>query len=137
MSMKLRNMLHDFAELRMRNASHGTNDDGFIHFIGHDLAEADLAERTVFDFFGSGGFCHGWLFLGCLGGLAAEDGFDAGDVSTGHADEVGLLELAALLLHAQIENFFLQLALAGEKFFRSEFLDFLNLHGVISWRGGG
>jgi hypothetical protein len=26
---------------------------------------------------------------------------------------VGLLELAALLLHAQIENFFLQLALAG------------------------
>jgi hypothetical protein len=130
-------MLHDFAEFRVRNASHGTNDDGFIHFIGHDLAETNLAERTVYDFFGSGGFCHGWLFLGCLGGLAAEDGFDAGDVSTGHADEVGLLELAALLLHAQIENFFLQLALAGEKFFWSEFLDFLNLHGVISWRGGG
>jgi len=112
--MEFGDMLRDFPELRVRNACHGADDDGFIHFIGYDLADADLTEWAGFGVFGSDCFCHGWLFLGCLGSLAAEDGFDAGDVATRHSDEVWFLELTALLLDAEVENLLLQLALAGE-----------------------
>jgi|Laugresu1bdmlbdd_1035124.scaffolds.fasta_scaffold26842_4 hypothetical protein len=135
MGMELSDMLRDFSEFWMRNTGHRTNHDGFVHLIGYDLADSNLAERAMIGIFGSDCFCHVLLFIGCLGILPAEDGFNAGDVATSRTDEVGFLELGALLLDAKVENFLLQLAFAGEKFFRGEFLDFLNLHGVISWRG--
>jgi hypothetical protein len=131
-SMELGNVLGDFAKLRVWNACDRANDNGFVHFIGHNLADTNLSERADFGCFGSGYFCHDWLFLGGFSGLAAEDGFDAGNIATCDTNKVRFLELAALLLDAEVENFLLQLALAGEKFFRGEFLDFLNLHGVVS-----
>jgi hypothetical protein len=135
--VKFGDLLGDFAKLRMRDAGDRANDDGLIHLVRDDFSDAELAERAAFGLFGSGGFCHGWLLFGCLGGLPGKDGFDAGDVAARDADEVWFLQLAALLLDAKIKNFLLEFTLAGEEFLGCEFLNFLDFHGVVRRRGGG
>ena len=63
--------------------------------------------------------------------LLRENAFDAGGVTAQGAEHVRLLELATLLLNAQVEYFLPDLALAGVEFLECEFLDFGDFHGAL------
>lgn len=110
MGMEFRGVFSDFAEFGVGDAGDSADNDGFIHFVRDNFTHANLAEAAGF---GGGGVIFFHLLGGCFCGLAAENGFDACDVATCSANEVGTLELTALLLDAQVEEFLAEFALAG------------------------
>ena len=111
MGMKFRGVFCDFAEFRVGDAGDSADDDGFIHFVRDNFTHANLAESAGF---GGGGVIFFHLLGGCFCGLAAENGFDASDVAARGANKVRALELTALLLDAQVEEFLAEFALAGQ-----------------------
>src|SRR5690242_3482915 len=69
-----------------------------------------------------------WLSLRGRGGLAAQHGFDAGDVLADLAGAVGLLQLAGGCLETQVELLLLQLQQLVLELVRGHLADFVDLH---------
>ena len=46
MGMKLGDMFGDFSKLGVRNTSNRSNNDGFIHLVGNDLAYTNLTKGS-------------------------------------------------------------------------------------------
>ena len=129
----------DLVEFGVGNSGDMLDDEGLVHFIGHDDADAGLAV-------GGGGFrcglAHGrdgWA-LGLLTSGAVflfEDGVDARDFAADDADAVGVFELAGGLLEAEVECLLLEVAKAAEQLVLGGFADdgdFGKCHGG-GWSG--
>ncbi|MCX7869079.1 MAG: hypothetical protein N2322_03915, partial [Terrimicrobiaceae bacterium] len=77
----------------------------------------------------------GFGYVSGGGGLLApcgEDSFDAGDVAAEHAQHVWALELAGLLLNAQIEHLMAEVTLACLQLLNGQILKFRDFHGGSS-----
>ena len=116
-------LLDDFPELRMRNACRRFDNRGLLHLGRDDLTDALLAESAIQRRGNGSGFLAHDVLFGRRGGCCiflGQDRLDARDFAAQHTKLARLFELAALLLEAEVKNFFLQLPLAGLQFVAAE-----------------
>jgi len=62
--------------------------------------------------------------------MLGEEGFNAGDIAAGGAKLARFLELAGLLLHAEVKLLLLDLPAPGLEFLDGILPEFFNFHGL-------
>ena len=81
--VKFGDVFGNLAELGVRHTGDSAHNNGFIHFVGDDLADSRLAESTLTCRGGSrdGGGFFAHLLCGWRRRFPAEHGFDTGDIA--------------------------------------------------------